>query len=165
MIALHTGQRKGAIENLTWFQVDFASNLIDFREPGKPEGNKNAGVVPMNAQLRELMEDLYKHKQTSYVLEIYGRNRRAGSVKKAFERAVIAAGLENVSPHTLRHTFITWTVQAGKPLYKIAKIVGHKSIRMIEQNYAKYAPEEGLDVVNTSGLVLESVKSVKGRKL
>jgi integrase len=42
--------------------------------------------------------------------------------------------------HTLRHTFASWLVQAGTPIYTVANLMGHSTIAMT-QRYAHLAPE------------------------
>ncbi|MDL2313553.1 tyrosine-type recombinase/integrase [Desulfovibrio sp. OttesenSCG-928-C14] len=41
--------------------------------------------------------------------------------------------------HTRRHTFASWLVQRGVPLYTVAKLTGHSELRMVER-YAHLAP-------------------------
>ena len=45
---------------------------------------------------------------------------RIGNIKKGFGAACKRAGLENVSPHTLRHTAATRLMQAGIPQWQAA---------------------------------------------
>jgi site-specific recombinase XerD len=42
--------------------------------------------------------------------------------------------------HTLRHTFASWLVQMGRPLYTVSKLLGHRNIRWTER-YAHLDPE------------------------
>ena len=51
------------------------------------------------------------------------------------------AGLENVTPHTLRHTVATLLVRAGVPLIEVSKLLGHKDSRITERVYAKFSPD------------------------
>ena len=47
------------------------------------------------------------------------------SVRKAFAAAVKAAGLgAEVTPHILRHTAATWTMQSGGDLWQVAGFLG-----------------------------------------
>ncbi|GAD60309.1 hypothetical protein MBEBAB_2559 [Brevundimonas abyssalis TAR-001] len=50
---------------------------------------------------------------------------------KAFQRAVIAAGLNPkvYTPHVMRHTAITRLVEQGAPLATVQQISGHKTIQ------------------------------------
>ncbi len=65
-----------------------------------------------------------------------------------FKRAAVECGLNHkkVAPldkvvfHTLRHTYCSWEAQKGTPLFKIARLVGHKTTAMTER-YSHLCPE------------------------
>ncbi|WP_262422349.1 tyrosine-type recombinase/integrase [Brevundimonas denitrificans] len=65
----------------------------------------------------------------------HSRSRSEHTVKfsKAFQRAVIAAGLNPkvYTPHVMRHTAITRLVEQGAPLATVQQISGHKTIQMV----------------------------------
>ncbi len=61
-------------------------------------------------------------------------------VKRGFERAVKRAGLEDVTFHTLRHTFCSLLAMRGVPIPTIAELAGHKTIQ-ITMRYSHLAPE------------------------
>ena len=48
-------------------------------------------------------------------------------ISMAFNRLVKKAGLENVTLHTLRHTFASQLVMAGVPLRDVQELMGHRS--------------------------------------
>lgn len=50
------------------------------------------------------------------------------SFKTTFNKAVRRAGLKNVTPHTLRHTFASHMVMSGVDLPTVKELMGHKSI-------------------------------------
>jgi integrase len=52
----------------------------------------------------------------------------------------ISDNRQKVVIHTTRHTFASWLVQKGTPLYTVSKLMGHSSIRMTER-YAHLAPD------------------------
>ena len=57
--------------------------------------------------------------------------------------------LPGISLHTLRHTFISRLVQAGRPLPEVAALAGHRDIKMTLR-YAHLAPSHlraGIDVL------------------
>jgi integrase len=73
-------------------------------------------------------------------------------------RAAAKAGLKDVSPHVLRHTAATHMARAGKPLWKIAKILGN-TIDVVERVYAKHCPDDLRDTVNSiTGGAVEMAK-------
>ena len=49
-------------------------------------------------------------------------------------------GLAGVTFHTLRHTFASWLVMEGVPLFEVSKLLRHASIQMTER-YAHLAPD------------------------
>ena len=54
-------------------------------------------------------------------------------------RTAQQAELPGVSLHTLRHTFISRLVQAGRPLPEVAALAGHRDIKMTPR-YEYLAP-------------------------
>lgn len=42
------------------------------------------------------------------------------------------AGVKNVSPHVLRHTFVSWCKQMGVPDFRIQAMTGHRSTSMLQ---------------------------------
>lgn len=58
--------------------------------------------------------------------------------KKLIDTAAERAGLSatRVHPHLLRHSFITNALRAGVNPLVLSRIVGHSSLRMIEQVYS-----------------------------
>ena len=55
--------------------------------------------------------------------------------------------------HSLRHTFASWLVQEGVPLYTVQNLMGHKTIIMT-QRYAHLAPDQGREAARVlSGLL------------
>ena len=42
--------------------------------------------------------------------------------------------------HSLRHTFASWLVQRGTPLYTVAELMGHTTLEMTKR-YSHLAPD------------------------
>ena len=51
------------------------------------------------------------------------------------------AGIERVTPHTFRHTFGSWLVQAGVDTFVVGRLMGHKDSKMVERYYGHLAPK------------------------
>src|SRR5262249_57557439 len=77
------------------------------------------------------------------VIEWNGRPVR--SVRKGFAAAVKAAGLPTtgpyrITPHTLRHTAATWTMQNGADLWEASGFLG-MTVEMLQDRYGHHHPD------------------------
>ncbi|RMH31368.1 MAG: site-specific integrase [Nitrospirae bacterium] len=61
----------------------------------------------------------------------HGRPYR--SIQKLFQAACRNAGLSNLTPHTLQHTFASRLAMAGVDLRTIQELGGWKSLRMVKR--------------------------------
>jgi integrase len=112
LLGLYTGRRKEAILSLRWPQVDLDAGLIDFEIAGRKRTKKKRGKVPIPPRLLPHLRRARKRgTDLGYVLHVNGE--RIGDIKKGFAAAWKRAGIEGVCPHTLKHTAITWSMQAG----------------------------------------------------
>ena len=138
MLALHTLQRPIAIFSLRVEQVDLEWNRIDFLPPGSMQSNKRRPVVPITPSLRPMLEQAMDESEGGYILEYQGHP--VSTVKKSFRGACKRAGLDDVTPYTLRHTGATLMAASGVPLRQIAGMLGHTESRTTEI-YAKHHPD------------------------
>lgn len=143
-IAMYTGARTGAILDLTWDRVNFETGLIDFRVPGRPVTKKRRTVAPMGA-LRSPLLHARKRARSKHVIEWAGQ--RIERVAKAFITAAEELGMEDVSPHVLRHSFATWAVLKGAPIYMVGKALG-QTVASTTERYAKVRPQDIADVMD-----------------
>lgn len=138
MLGLHTGARRGAILDLTWFQVDLERDRIDYNAPGRPQTQKRRPVVPINGPLHDALSAARKVAVAANVVEY--RGKKVAGIRRSFAVACRRAGLEDVIPHTLRHTAATWMAQAGVSIVEIAQILG-QSIQRTTERYIKHHPD------------------------
>lgn len=136
MIALHAPARRRSIEGLMWSQVDRKARLIHFNPAGARQSNKRKPTLPIADRLWPVLERAFAEKTSLYVLD------HPGEIRTTFERAVERAGLAGtgVLCHTLRHTYATWALAAGVPIWKVAGMLGD-SIKTVERNYGHHHPD------------------------
>lgn len=143
LIAMFTGARAQAIEQLTWDRVDFAAGLIDFRVPGQRKTRKRRAVVPIADMLRPALEAERARSTGPYVIGAGSSTYRA--VKQVLRAAGIAE--HGVCRHAFRKTYASWAVQAGVPIAKVAAVLGD-TIQTTERNYARLIPGNLASAVN-----------------
>jgi integrase len=144
--ALNTGMRLGEILSLEWKGVDlFKRTVTVFKSK-----NKEPRTIPINQRVFELLKNKGKVKSIKTNLVFCTNNHTMilkTSVDHAFQSALKRAGIKDFRFHDLRHTAATRMVQAGKDLYKIQKLLGHKTPAMT-QRYAHHYPESLRDAVD-----------------
>jgi integrase len=139
LIGLYTGRRKEAILSLRWPQVDLNTKLIDFEIAGRKRTNKKRGKVPIPARLLPHLRRARKRgADLGYVLHINGE--RIGDIKKGFAGACERAKIEGVCPHTLKHTAITWSMQAGTDPWQAAGYFA-TSVETLLRVYGHHHPD------------------------
>ena len=94
--------------------------------------------LPINGALLPFLETAWASHTTTWVVEY--RGAKVGSIKTGFRAAVQRAHLRDVTPHVLRHTAVTWMMQAGVPVEKIGSYAA-MSTEMVERRYGHHSPE------------------------
>lgn len=138
-LALYTGARTGAVLDLTWDRVNFDTGLIDYRKPGRAQTKKRRTVSPMTPALRRALLHAHKHRRCDHVISWGGS--RIDRIARAFIARAEKAGLKDISPHVLRHTFASWAVRKGVPIYSVGKALG-QTVASTTERYAKLAPDD-----------------------
>ncbi|WP_034604328.1 site-specific integrase, partial [Halodesulfovibrio aestuarii] len=146
LLSLYTGLRAGEILKLTWEDVDFANKMLSIRDT---KSGKNRHVYMTKLLFSELKLQQDVRCDSDERLVFIGRfGGPMNEVSRLFKELVDDLGLnediedsrQRVVFHTLRHTFASWLVQRGTPLYTVAALMGHSTIAMTER-YAHLAPD------------------------
>jgi integrase len=137
IFALHTGLRKSEQFGLRWNDVDMNRKVIIVPHPK----NNRSREITMNKTCFAVIANLYKKRpDDDRVFRSDRYNKRPIiDIRKAFERALKKAKIEDFTWHCLRHTFITRLVQAGVDLRTVQYLAGHQSLAMTGR-YAHFAP-------------------------
>ncbi|MGB3395982.1 MAG: tyrosine-type recombinase/integrase [Nitrospira sp.] len=150
VFALNTGMRRGESLNLQWPAVDLNRQVLVVMR--SKNGEKR--TVPLNGRLTELLKRKASKKTAgSFVFASSAETLfDARNLTRAFRLAATKAALSDFRFHDLRHTFATRLAQAGVDLYKVQRLLGHKTAAMT-QRYAHHSPESLREGV----LILERV--------
>ena len=142
LIGLYTGTRAAAIASASHTRspghsyVDLENGIFYRLAEGARQTKKRQPPAPIPPRLlAHLRRWAAIDKGSTHFVEWAGKP--VTSVKTAFKRAAEEAGLEGVTPHTLRHTAATWLMQQGVPIWETAGFLG-MSPEMVEKTYGHH---------------------------
>jgi len=127
--ALSTGMRAGEILRLQWSDIDLSRSMAWVTADKAKSGH--ARGVPLNPQAVQII----KRRLGTHPQRVFTRN---GSLLKRvdtsmFTRACEAADIDNFRFHDLRHTWASWHVQAGTPLFVLKELGGWETLEMVKK--------------------------------
>ena len=138
----YTGLRVGEAQGLCWSDIRLSDQVITVHDRGRRlKTSASARVVPIAVPLARLLaehrtrypggpaDQVFPHPFGSYQL-----------AQRVFQRACREAGLHDVRIHDLRHTFGVHCAQAGIPIVRIQRLLGH-STPVMALRYMRHAPE------------------------
>jgi integrase len=158
LIGVYTGRRKEAILSLRWPQVDLAARTINFEVSGRRRTNKKRGIIPIPPRLLpHLRRARRRGAELGYVLHIDGE--RIADIKKGFAAACQRAGIEGVSPHTLKHTAATWLMQAGTDPWQAAGFLS-TSVETLLRVYGHHHPNYQCEAAENIGRRPQNVRVI-----
>lgn len=132
---LATGLRAANVTGLTWEQVDLERKLA-WVHPDQAKARK-AIAVPLNAVAIEVVV----RQQGKHAERVFTYDAPIGQPStKGWYRALKRAGITDFKWHYLRHTWASWHVQAGTPLFALQELAGWESERMVRR-YAHLAAD------------------------
>ena len=131
--AMHTGLRQGELLRLTWADIDWHVGVLTIHETKAGERRR----VPMNSIVVGLFSELKEQRSPSPLDPIFPHDVRY--LRRAFDKAVKAAGLHPFRFHDLRHTFASRLAMRGANDRTLMALGGWKSPAMLSR-YAHLSP-------------------------
>ncbi|MBN2845051.1 MAG: site-specific integrase [Deltaproteobacteria bacterium] len=165
LLSLNCGLRFGEIAGLSWQDVNIEEGLLTIRNA--KSGSRYAFLTE---EAKNMLKTRLTGKPSAYVFQ--GRTGKMERMSVTFARTVeelkLNEGIDDaklkVCFHTCRHSYASWLVQSGVPLYTVKELLGHGSISQTER-YAKLAPGNLRDAVLTFEKAMIGKPAVAGEVL
>jgi integrase len=135
--------------NLKWVDVDLRRGLLTvqgaFAKNGKTE------PVPMTSKLRDALERLKANSRSEYVFA-KANGKPYKTVQNIFRTACKKAGLTDISPHVMRHTFGSRLGMAGVDPRTIQELGRWSSLAMVQRytNLSKTHKAEAIEKLSAA---------------
>jgi len=120
-LLLFTGARKGEIESLRWREIDRQFQYL--RLGDSKTGQK---LIVLNRASLAVLESVPKVEDSEFVFPASRSDGWYEGTPKVWARIRQIAGLQNVRPHDLRHSFASAAAADGASLQLIGALLGHK---------------------------------------
>ena len=162
MLSLQTGMRIGEVLALTRGDIDFQGRVIHVQQ-----GKTGSRMVQMNDIAEDVLKQAMRRSESALLFpQRNGEPVLTTTASNLFSVVVKELGLnpkgtprsQKVVFHTLRHTFASWLVMEGIPLFTVSKLLGHASLTMTYR-YAHLAPDNQKDAVNLLAALTSRNKS------
>lgn len=152
LFSLETGLRRSNVTGLQWSQVDLVRRTA-WIHPDQAKARKAIGVPLSSVAVSVLRKQIGKHQAN--VFSFRGKSVHWVN-SKAWRNALKRVGIENFRWHDLRHTWASWHIQEGTPLYVLQELGGWSSPIMV-QKYAHLSSEHLKQWVDRRPAVLPEI--------
>lgn len=135
-LGLTYGVRRGAMMDLTFGQIDWSSETIDFNPPGRPKVRKRRPIVPITTGIGIALTEAARFNPApadGFVL------RRGTDYE--FRKFCRRVGYDWVTPHVLKHTAITTMLRRGVDPADVAKLTA-TDLKTIYRTYRHHTVAE-----------------------
>lgn len=160
-LLLLTGLRKSELLTLTWDRVDFDQRTVTIIK----RKNREPLVQPLVPGAVQILEGLPSRSAGGLVFPGGHASWRPldqpVNADEAWQRIRDRAGIPELRIHSLRHSFASFLINAGVPIFTVSKALGHRSL-VSTQRYAHLEHQTVRAAMEQSAGVM-AVRSVEPR--
>jgi integrase len=125
-VLVTTGMRRGEVLNLRWLDIDRKGKQIILPQTKNGDGR----IVHLNATACQAIDSIARNDSKPTDPVFAGDQLSPENVSLAFLRACRKMKIMDFRLHDLRHTFASWARMSGGDLQDVAKLLGHRDLRM-----------------------------------
>ena len=122
-----TGARKGEVAGMRWDEVNLDTGI--WTKPGSTTKQKSDHVVPLSAPALQLLNDIRAGANGALGEFVFPAHRskfgHTVDVRYLWTKLCRTAGITNLRPHDLRHSFASALASKGASLPLIGSLLGH----------------------------------------
>jgi integrase len=134
IFAFNTGCRVSEIVQVKWENIDFNRKIVTIGDADFTTKSKKQRVIPMTNEALNILRNCSKIGGNGYVFpKPDGFPYHPDHISKKFKMAVRQAGLsEEITFHTLRHSFASNLANKNVSLVVIQELMGHSSLTVTQ---------------------------------
>ena len=138
---LATAVRAKSLRNIKVKDIDLENGVVYINTIK----NRKQQVLPLSRRLIEVLEEYLDYRngepEEFVFCSIYGYKLKSGSLNSAIRRYNHSRGVEKTSIHLFRHTFAKkWILNGGDP-FRLKKILGHSSMKVVNEYINMFAED------------------------
>ncbi len=129
--AVNTGLRQSDLINLEWSQINFRNQTLILDNRNSQTKSRKVHTLPLNMKaLQILTERQLNFTGSERVFTYQGKPIKQLFISHKFKKLVRKAGINpQLSFHSLRHSFASWLIQKGVPIYQVSKLLTHSDLK------------------------------------
>jgi integrase len=121
-----TGMRRGELLGVRWLDIDRAGNRLLLPQTKNGDGR----TVYLNTLACQALDSITRNGARPTDRVFASEQMSPENVSLAFLRTCRKVGIADFRLHDLRHTCASWIRMSGGDLQDVAKILGHRDLRM-----------------------------------
>ncbi len=135
---LATGVRSRTLINLKIKDINIEEAIVHL----KTIKNRKEQIIPLSKSLIKVLLDYLEYRQGKsddyLICNIYGNKLKSSSLNSAIRTYNLDRGVSKTSIHLFRHTFAKKWILRGGDSFRLQKILGHSSMKMVREYVNMY---------------------------
>ncbi len=132
LFAVNTGLRQMELISLEWSQINFVDRIVMLDNRKHLTKTRKVRAIPLTHIALNVLQKrrVYNHTR---IFTYQGQPMKQLFLSHKFKKYIYRTNINQaLNFHSLRHTFCSWLIQKGAPIYQVSRLMGHSSIKTTE---------------------------------